>query len=354
MTVPGTTGSTPDHEMGIGSDDALPVVTVLLTKSMREQMLSPSAIDELSSVCRLRTISDDVLTASDLPSLLDDAEACLTGWGTPPLGGDILEQAPSVKLIAHTAGSIRKLLPNLELLQRLRVSHAAGVIADAVAEYVIAAALMALRELDHIDREMRGGWEWYDLRSRFPGRLLGAQTVGVVGAGYVGRTVIGLLRAFGTRILVFDPILTEEQASELGVELTSLEDLLASSDIVSLHAPVLPETRGMIGARELALLRDDTIFINSARSALIDEDALVEELKGGRIRAVLDVFDTEPLPADSVFRTLPGTRISPHVAGHSLETHRRQGQAMVDEIKRFLDGEQLQHEVTQGMLASMA
>jgi phosphoglycerate dehydrogenase-like enzyme len=110
----------------------------------------------------------------------------------------------------------------------------------------------------------------------------------------------------------------------------------------------------MIGAPQLARLADGAVFINSARAALVDETALLRELENGRIVAALDVFADEPLPADSPFRRLPNVVLSPHVAGHSLDTHLRQGQAMVDEVQRFLQGEPLQYEITPDMLPLIA
>jgi phosphoglycerate dehydrogenase-like enzyme len=227
-------------------------------------------------------------------------------------------------------------------------------IAESVAEFVIAQTLSILREPHRHDAGMKAGEGWLDLRQRYLGRLLGAQTVGLVGAGYVGRLVIGLFRAFGCRLLVSDPYLTAEKAAELGVERASLDEVLSGSDIVSLHAPALPETRHMIGAAQLAQLRDGCLFINTARPALVDEAALLAALRTGRFTAALDVFDQEPLPADSPFRSLPNVVLSPHAAGHSEDSHKRQGTTTVDEIRRFLAGEPLRHRVTPAMLATMA
>jgi len=184
--------------------------------------------------------------------------------------------------------------------------------------------------------------------------LLGACTIGIVGAGYVGLKVIHLLQAFGSTVLVFDPTVSPARAADLGVELRSLDDLLSSSDIVSLHAPVLPVTRGMIGAAQLARLRDGALFINSARAALVDEADLLSELQSGRINAALDVFETEPLPPDSPFRSLPNVILSPHAAGHTSDTYLRQGMAMVEEVGQYLRGEPLTYEVSAEMLPTMA
>ena len=331
-----------------------PTVAVVIPAAMRRQILTPEAERGLARFATVVSPDGDEVTSENLEAALDGAVACLTGWGTPPLTGDMLQDHPELKLVAHTAGSIRRLIPEGAMERGLRVSHAAGVIADAVVEQVITGALLCLRPLHEIDREMKAGGGWMELREQFPGRLLGAQTVGIVGAGYVGRIVIRLFQAFGCRVLVSDPLLDEQRAGELGVERRDVDTLMNEADVVSLHAPLLPETEGMIGAAELASLRDEGVFINAARSALVDKAALLAELRSGRITAVLDVFDEEPLPADSPFRTLPNVVISPHSAGHTVDSHFRQGQAMVEEIRRFLDGEPLQYEVAPAMLATMA
>jgi phosphoglycerate dehydrogenase-like enzyme len=336
----------------VGSDK--PTVAILMPETTRKKILSPEALEELASFADVRLPNESLLTPDDLAPLLDGAVACITGWGTPPLSEDLLAKTLSVGLVAHTAGSIRNLVPVDLMGGGLRVSHAAAIIADAVAEFVISEALLGLRPLHEIDRGMRAGEEWTTLRERGMGRLLSACTVGIVGAGYVGRKVIHLFQAFGSRVLVFDPLLSPKAAAELGVLLRSLDDLLVESDVVSLHAPVLPETRGMIGAAQLARLRDGALFINTARAALVDEDALMSELQSGRISAALDVFATEPLPPDSPFRTLPKLILSPHAAGHTTDTYLRQGKAMVEEVRRYLRGEPLDFEVTAQMLPTMA
>jgi phosphoglycerate dehydrogenase-like enzyme len=340
--------------MSTGSQSR-PVVALLLTPEMRAQMIPPAAEEALAAAATVRAPGPGELTAETLPRLLDGAVAALTGWGTPPIGDEVLAARPDLALVAHSAGSVRRLVPAAAIESgRLQVSHAAVNIAESVAEFVIAQTLSILREPHRHDAGMKAGEGWFDLRQRHLGRLLGAQTVGIVGAGYVGGLVIRLFRAFGCRLLVSDPYLTAETAAELGVERAGLDDLLAGCDIVSLHAPALPETRHMIGAAQLARLRDGCLFINTARPALVDEAALLAALRTGRFTAALDVFDQEPLPADSPFRTLPNVVLSPHAAGHSAESHQRQGATTVDEIRRFLAGEPLRHRVTPAMLATMA
>jgi len=334
--------------------DGLPKVAVLLSPSRREEVLTPEAQRQLASFAAVTISAQPVLRSEELPALLDGAVACVTGWGTPPLSAELLADFPQLRLIAHTAGTIRRLVPASAFQGGPRVSHAAAIIADSVAEFVMLQALMYQRRLHEINLHMKNSRTWESIREEYPGRLLGNQTAGVVGTGRVGRAVIRLFKAFGCRVLVFDPYLTPEQAAQLGVEKASVDDLMAGADIVSLHAPVLPETTGLVGASQFAKLHNNALFINTARAPLIDEDALFQELKTGRIFAALDVYSEEPLPLDSRFRSLPNVLLSPHTAGHTLDTHLRQGQAMVDEIQRFLRGDALRYEVTADMLATMA
>ncbi|MEQ7128976.1 hydroxyacid dehydrogenase [Actinopolymorpha sp. B11F2] len=328
-------------------------VAVLLTAATRSMVLTTETERRLDALGNVRW-ADGSPDAWDLPELLDGVVACLTGWGTPRLGDDILTKCPDLALVAHSAGSIRNLLPQEAVGTRVTVCQAAALIADSVAEFVIAQILAWLRELHLLDAGLREGAGWSDLRHRHPGRLLGAQTVGVVGASRTGRAVIRLLKAFGSSVLVSDPLLDADEASTLGVAQVDLDTLLARSDIVTLHVPLLPSTRNLLGARELGGLRDGALLVNSARGGLIDPGALQAELRTGRIRAALDVFPAEPLEVDSEWREMPHTIRSPHSAGHTLDSHRRQGEAMVSEIERFLRQEHLHYAVAAGQVDILA
>jgi phosphoglycerate dehydrogenase-like enzyme len=333
-----------------------PVIAVLLSEKTRRMMLDDAAIAQLNALGEVRWPTSATIDATDVDRLLQGAVACLTGWGTPPFDPAARQRYPQLALVAHSAGSVRTLVPARLFDDGIRVAHAASKIAASVAEFVVAEALLAMRGIHRLHHGLRNGGEWQDVRAAIPQRLLGGRTIGIVGAGYAGRAVIGLLVPFGCRVLVVDPFLDDSEAAALGVTRVRLNDMLAQSDVISLHAPVRPETRRMIGAGELALLRLGTLFINTARSQLVDEAALLAEIRSGRIEAALDVFDDEPLPPDSPFRdpTLANVTISPHAAGHTEEAHLSQGQAMVDEIGRLLRREPLHHEVSRAMLDRMA
>lgn len=329
-------------------------VAILLPRHIRRRVLPEDAEVRLRQIAEVREPVGETLDANEVDGLIEGASAVLTGWGTPSLVDALSNPDCSVGLVAHTAGTIRHLVPAESLGDGLRVSHAAGIIASAVAELVIGEAITMLRQVRQHDAALRRGDNWRELLDRYPGRLLGSQTVGVVGSGYVGQKVIGLLRAFGCRVLVFDPFLSEERATELEVERVDLDVLFAQSLVVTLHAPVLPSTLRMVGARQLALLQDNSLFINMARGALVEDDALQAELQSGRFRAVLDVFEQEPIPTDSPYLLLDNVVVTPHIAGRTKDTHLLQGRAMVQEIERYLSGQPLQYQVTPAMWETMA
>lgn len=328
-------------------------VAILIPSPMRQRILSDNAEQRLCSMARVIGWQRDQFSAAELPALLEGVDICLTGWGTPGFNQELLARCPDLRFVAHTAGSIRHLLPAQAFQMGMRVSQAAAIIADAVAEFVIAQALLCLRHLHLVDQAMHMGQEWNSIRSSYPGRLLGSQVVGIVGAGRVGQAVIRLFRAFGCRTLVYDPYLSSDVAAHLQVELVSLEQLFQTVDLVSLHAPVLPETERMVTGAHLAMLHDGAIFLNAGRSTLVDAQALTHELERGRLVIALDVFEEEPLPVESLLRTQP-VLLSPHIAGQSIETYLRQGDAMVDEIERWITQQPLRYEVSAEMYAILA
>jgi phosphoglycerate dehydrogenase-like enzyme len=332
-----------------------PRVALIVPSNRLGETYTPEALRELDQFADVRRAEgDSTEIAAQLPKLLAEADACLTSWGTPPLTEEVLSQAKCLRLVAHAAGSVKRLIPENTFERGITVCHAANVIADAVVEMTILTILLGLRRVHDMDRALKAGRTWQDAAAISEGRLLSAQTVGLVGLGYVGRKVTRLLSAFGPRILAYDPYLNEADAGALGVERATLTDLFDLSTVVSIHAPITPETHHLVGAAELSRLRDGAIFINCARSWIVDQDALLGELRTGRFWAALDVFDQEPLPVDSPFRTLDNVLITPHRAGHSADTHRRQGLAMIEEVRRFFKGEPLQYQISPEAFARMA
>jgi phosphoglycerate dehydrogenase-like enzyme len=180
------------------------------------------------------------------------------------------------------------------------------------------------------------------------------RAIGIVGASRIGRKVINLLKGLDCNVLLYDPFVTRDDPIAAGVELVELDVLMARSDVVSLHAPSLPSTRGMIGAKQLKLMRDGATFINTARGALVDEAALIAELQTGRISAVIDVTDPEIPPPDSPLFELPNVLLTPHMAGAVGSERARLGRLVANEIERFIAGEPLQFAVEARLLERLA
>jgi phosphoglycerate dehydrogenase-like enzyme len=326
-----------------------------IAPQLRQRLFAPEIERELAQVGQLHFHEQSAnLTSAELAARIGEFDAIVTGWGSPAFDQAVLTTRGKLRIVAHSAGSIRHLCPPELFKYGIAVTHAAAAIAPAVAEMSLALMLALMRRVPQYTAAMRAGAKWEEAMSIGVGSELAATRVGVVGTGYTGRCFIRLLRALDVEVLAYDPYLTPQHANDLQVRKVELDELLKTSDVVSLQAPSTPETHHMIGARQLAMMRDGTIFINTARSWLVDGAALLNELKLGRIIAALDVFDEEPLPIDSPLRTLPNVYLMPHVAGASSQSARRQGRLIVDELARFFSGKPLQYPVTIQMLQTMA
>ncbi len=283
------------------------------------------------------------------------AEVLVTGWGCPPLEARLLDAAPLLRAVVHTGGSVKHLVPPVFWERDVVVTSAADANAVPVAEFTVGTILLeGKRVARYVEgyarhREIDGGW-----RASIPPAVNFGGTVGIVGLSRVGRRVAELLRPYDLEVLVHDPHATPADAAAVGARLTDLDTLLRAADIVSLHAPELPETRHLIDARRLALLREHGVLINTARGSLVDGAALVERCRAGTLRAVLDVTDPEPLPADSPLFTTPGIVLTPHVAGAMHRETHRLADAALAELERIAAGRPPRHPVERTTLAFIA
>ncbi|RBQ18284.1 hypothetical protein DP939_20640 [Spongiactinospora rosea] len=213
------------------------------------------------------------------------------------------------------------------------VSNSAGYNLDSVADWVVMAVLNLIRHGAWGDRQMRAG-EWPMLKML--GRELGALTVGLVGVGNTGGAVADRLRAFGSRVLFYDVV----PRSVTGAESCELNEVLARSDVVSVHVPLDASTRGLIDTAAIERMKQGAYLINSSRGPVVDEEALIAALKSGRLAAAaLDVFATEPLPADSELRRLENVFMTPHAAAFTRDANERVLAIVAANIRRVLSGE---------------
>ncbi len=259
----------------------------------------------------------------------------LNGSGAPEVTEDAIEAAGTVRVaaVSHWWGQHNDVAPLWEGAG-VEVIDASDACNEAVAEWALGAAIAGLRKFDEYDRRLKAGEQWPHFGAA---DQLNGSTVGLVALGRVGRIFTRYLQAFDVRILVYDPYVVQDDLEEQGIhaELVDLETLLSTSDVVSLHAPVTPETRNMIGAHELSLIKDGALFINCARAALVHRRALREELQKGRFRAYLDVFDPEPPAEDDVLRTLDNVVLTPHVAGTTQKMFHRCGRFAIEALQQY-------------------
>jgi len=321
---------------------------------VRDELLRDDHFDRLTRVARLVRREP----FRDLEELVDAAprvEVLITSWGCPPIEQALVDSLPRLKLVAHLAGSVKGFIDDVVWRRGILVVNAVAANAVPVAEYTLAAILFANKRIFQLQRvyadlrENRAPWT-----REAPNVGNYRKTIGIVGASHVGRLVIDMLRRFDLDVLLYDPYVAPMAARDLGATKAGLSELLAASDVVSLHAPLLADTRHMIGARELKLMRDDATLINTARGAIVDTAALEAELRGGRLFAVLDTTDPEPLPPHSPLYELPNVFLTPHIAGSLGNETERLADYIVAEVERFCRGAALKHLVKREHLPRLA
>lgn len=270
---------------------------------------------------------------------VEDADFVLSLEGR--FAGKMMESARNLKLIQlATAGYDTVDLKTADRLG-IPVSNMGVPIAPAVAEHAVALMLGVLRRMAQVDGLLRQGDWRNEETSCMDVPELAESTVGIVGLGNIGRTVATFLRGFENPVLYADIVPYPDAEKELGVRRVSLDDLLKESDVVTIHVPLTHATRGMIGERELALMKPTAIFVNTSRGPVVDEAALAKALEAGTISAAgLDVFEEEPLAEGSPLRKMKNVLLSPHIAGNSGVTWQRRGKFAFDNFQRVMDGKE--------------
>lgn len=276
-----------------------------------------------------------------------NATIIVTTWGSPRLDVSILDAAPGLKLIYHAAGTV-KFIIDKEIMERgIRVSSAANILAKNVAETTFGLMLVAVKKIPWWSDFIKNSGEWRQNESlmRFTDELSDVNS-GIISMSHVGKNLISLLKRVTSNILVFDPYWTEEAIGKQGGrKVGSIYDIAAKCDVIALCTPLLKATEGMLDKKFFKSMRDGAVFVNAARGAIIDEEALVEELQKERIFACLDVTNPEPPPPDSPLRKLKNILLCPHVAGCVGSGLRNMGRFGLEEIKSFVEGGKLANEI---------
>lgn len=288
----------------------------------------------------LDTLKEYLGDPDEVCQFIDDAEILITHLA--PMSRDMLQRLPALKLIAVSRGGPVNIDMDAARDRGIKVVNAPGRNASAVAEFTIGAILAETRRIRAGHEALRAGhWRGELYRADLTGRELHEMTVGVIGYGQIGTLLVPILRAFGPRILVCDPYVelsAEDRAA--GVEQVTLDQLLAESDIVSIHARVSAETTHLINADTLSKMRAGAVLVNTARGPLVDYPALLDALNSGHLAgAMLETFDVEPPPSDSALLRHPNVTLTPHIAGASVYTVTKAATMAAEEVRRYLSGE---------------
>ncbi|MDQ4119235.1 MAG: 2-hydroxyacid dehydrogenase [Actinomycetota bacterium] len=282
-------------------------------------------------------------TEDEMVAALDGARICLTQMA--PLTARVLDACPELEMVAVCRGGP----VNVDLVAADRagvaVAQAPGRNAAAAAEFAVGMILAALRRIPFADAELRAGrWRGDLYAYQEAGLELDGAVAGLVGYGAIGRIVARVLTAFGATVLVADPFVDPVTADADGVRPVGLEELLRRSSVVSLHARLTEETRGMIGAEQLAMLPRGAVLVNTARGGLLDYDALPGALRSGHLGGLaVDVYDVEPPPPGWPLHGFPNVVATPHLAGATRQTAHRAARIAAAEVGRYVRGEPLAH-----------
>jgi len=295
--------------------------------------LSPAATDLLSGDFEIRNV-DGADRAALLPALAD-VDAVLIRSATK-IDAEAIAAAPKLKVVARAGVGLDNVDVKAATAAGVMVVNAPQSNIVSAAEQAVALLFAVARRTPNANASLKSG-EWK--RSKFTGVEILDKTVGVVGFGKIGQLVAQRLAAFGTTIIAYDPYVQPARAAQYGVRMVTLEELLREADIVTIHLPKTPETLGLIGERELQLVKPGVIIVNAARGGLVDEDALAIALKEGRIGgAGLDVFANEPTTSSPLFE-FDNVVVTPHLGASTDEAQEKAGTAVAKSVKLALKGE---------------
>jgi phosphoglycerate dehydrogenase-like enzyme len=323
-----------------------PAAALAMVPGVEQQLLSDQARRQLEGLVELVDPSP-----VDLAALPDDAlgriEVVLGSWGCNVLDDALLARMPKLRYLTYAAGTVKYTVTPATWDRGVVISSAAAANALPVAEFTFAAIVMIAKDVFRLRDALRQTRGRAPVSGVGPGGAPGTRglRIGLIGASTIGRLVIERLATIDVAIAVADPYLDDDEAARLGVARMGLDELCAWSDIVSVHAPELPSTHHLVDAERLARMHDGAWLVNTARGSLVDTEALTRECVAGRLNAFIDTPEPEPLPPESPLYDLPNVVLTPHVAGSLGTELSRMGDLAVAELRRFLAGEALQHEV---------
>lgn len=298
---------------------------------------------------RFNELSLPLTNCRRLPDYLQEAgaEVLVSCWATPPLPEDLpVGGKGQLRYVCHLAGSVKPLVPRSLIERGLKVTNWGGSASRTVSECALLLILSSLRRASAWNLAMHEKGAWKEKYTVVTASLFG-RTVGLHGFGAIARELVPLLRPFGVDILAHSPSVGVETFARYGVrKCETLEEIFSESDVVVELAPATPQTYHVVDEALLRRIRPGGVFVNVGRGSVVDEEALIRVASEGNIQVGLDVYEVEPLPADSPLRRLPNVMLLPHLGGPTKDRRRDCGRFGVENLNRYLNGEPLESEVT--------
>ncbi len=332
-----------------------PTVAILAGRELFSSFFDERRQRRLSRVAHWKLVPSATFT-SETPSFLQDAQALITTWDSPYLPAESVKRMPSLKIIAHCGGEVKKRYER-SLFSSLTIVNTAQPMARPTAELGATFLLYAARNVDYYRAALRKRSNRIYGEAHIGGGVaesMLSREVGMIGFGRVARALVEMMRGFDVRWRVYDPYASRALAAKLPVTFDSLNGVLGRSSLLMVAASLTEKTRGILSGERLSKLPDGAVVINIARGGLIELAALTREVASGRLRCAVDVTDPEePLPLGHPLRTLPGSITTPHVGGGGRKTRGEMADVAIDELERFFTGAPVKHRVTTKMLSRM-
>ncbi len=326
-------------------------------------MMNRESFDKIyneSEIKRLKKLVDlhhDIIIPDangQVAKIPSDGQIILSGWGGPRIDEGFLAKMPGLEAVFYGAGSIRGIVTDEFWKSNVVITSSWAANAIPVAEYTFAQIILCLKNTYSLQNEYKKQRSGFLKSDRFAHGTYKTR-VGVISLGVIGRIVCNMLKYLDVEVYAYDPFFSENAAHSLGVKLTDLESLFKNCHVVSLHAPWLPETEGMIKGIHFKSMMQNSSFINTARGAIVNEEEMISVLRDRcDITAVLDVTYPEPPTRDSLLFSLKNVFLTPHIAGSMNNECARMGKYAVDELERFINKNDLMYRITKEMFDKMA
>ena len=321
------------------------------TGIIRDTFFTPENVERMNSLGEvIWNPYDRHLTPEEFRDALVDVDVCFCCWGVPPFDATVLEKANKLHTIAYVGGSVNYVSTEESYRRGIHCLSGNEEFARSVAEGNLGYIIAALRRLPQtVNQMVEEGWQREYMRTE----SLLEQNVGIIGLGSISRHLISYLKPFKCNIKLFSNHTSDEEAAELGVEKVSLEEMFKTCKIISVNSSRTPKNFHMVNDELMSLLRPDCLIVNTSRGSLIDEEALARHLRAGHFRAILDVYEVEPLPEDSPLRGLENCILLPHRGGPTTDRRAAATRIVIDDVISIINGGTAKYEVGQARAATM-